>query len=51
MALAVLGILYGGIQAFAQTDAKRLVAYSSVAHMGFVLLGIFSWTPMRSTAR
>ncbi len=45
MALAVLGILYGGIQAFAQNDAKRLVAYSSVAHMGFVLLGIFAWTP------
>jgi NADH-quinone oxidoreductase subunit M len=40
--LAVIGILYGAIVAFAQTDAKRLVAYSSVSHMGYVVLGIFS---------
>lgn len=38
--LAVIGILYGGLLAFAQTDLKRLVAYTSVSHMGFVLLGI-----------
>ncbi len=44
MVFAVLSILYGAVQAFAQTDAKRLVAYSSVAHMGFVALGIFAWT-------
>jgi len=40
MALAEIGILYGAILAFAQTDLKRLVAYTSVSHMGFVLLGI-----------
>ena len=42
MTLAVIGILYGAILAFAQTDLKRLVAYTSVSHMGFVLLGIFA---------
>jgi NADH-quinone oxidoreductase subunit M len=42
-ALAVMGIVYGAVMAFAQTDLKRLVAYTSVSHMGFVLLGIFSW--------
>ena len=42
MGLAVFGILYGAIVAAVQPDVKRLVAYSSVAHMGFVLLGIFS---------
>ena len=41
--LAVSGIIYGAVMAFAQTDLKRLVAYTSVSHMGFVLLGIFSW--------
>jgi NADH-quinone oxidoreductase subunit M len=40
-ALAVAGILYGGLMAFAQNDMKRLVAYTSVSHLGFVLLGIF----------
>jgi NADH-quinone oxidoreductase subunit M len=40
--LAVIGILYGGIVAAVQPDLKKLVAYSSVAHMGFILLGIFS---------
>jgi NADH-quinone oxidoreductase subunit M len=43
MALGVIGILYGAVLAFAQTDLKRLVAYSSISHLGFVLLGIFSW--------
>jgi NADH-quinone oxidoreductase subunit M len=42
MILAVVGILYGAVLAFAQTDLKRLVAYTSVSHMGFVLLGAFS---------
>ncbi|MHB8908822.1 MAG: complex I subunit 4 family protein [Syntrophales bacterium] len=42
MALGVVGILYGAVLAFAQTDLKRLVAYTSVSHMGFVLLGIFA---------
>ncbi len=40
--LAVIGIIYGGAVAFAQKDAKKLVAYSSVAHLGFVVLGIFA---------
>ena len=38
--LAVISILYGAIVAFAQTDIKKLVAYSSVSHMGFAMLGI-----------
>ncbi|MGH9416380.1 MAG: complex I subunit 4 family protein [Terriglobales bacterium] len=42
MILAAIGIIYGGLQAYAQTDMKRLVAYTSVSHMGFVLLGIFA---------
>ncbi|WP_288130618.1 NADH-quinone oxidoreductase subunit M [Microbulbifer sp.] len=42
--LGVAGILYGALMAFAQTDVKRLVAYSSISHMGFVLLGIYSFT-------
>jgi NADH-quinone oxidoreductase subunit M len=39
--LSVLAILYGGAMALAQQDFKRLIAYSSIAHMGFVTLGIF----------
>ncbi|WP_447974544.1 complex I subunit 4 family protein [Nitrospira sp. Kam-Ns4a] len=39
--LSVLGILYGAYMALAQADLKRLVAYSSISHMGFVTLGIF----------
>ena len=42
MVLAVIGIIYGAIVAAMQTDLKRIIAYSSVAHMGFVVLGIFS---------
>src|SRR5579875_3928448 len=40
--LAVIGIIYGALAALAQTDVKRLVAYSSVSHMGFIVLGLFS---------
>jgi NADH-quinone oxidoreductase subunit M len=40
--LGVAGILYGAMLAFAQTDLKRMVAYSSISHMGFVLLGIYA---------
>jgi NADH-quinone oxidoreductase subunit M len=40
--LGVVGILYGALLAFAQKDLKRLVAYTSVSHMGFVLLGLFA---------
>jgi NADH-quinone oxidoreductase subunit M len=46
MTLGVIGILYGALLAFAQTDLKRLVAYTSVSHMGFVLLGIFAWNQL-----
>ena len=42
LVLAVIGIIYGAILAFGQSDLKRLVAYTSVSHMGFVLLGIFA---------
>ncbi|HJW74485.1 MAG TPA: NADH-quinone oxidoreductase subunit M, partial [Thermoleophilia bacterium] len=49
MILAVIGIIYGAVLAYAQTDLKRLVAYTSVSHMGFVLLGIFAWTPLALT--
>jgi NADH-quinone oxidoreductase subunit M len=43
MALAVVGILYGALVAMVQPDLKRLVAYSSVSHLGFVMLGIFAF--------
>ncbi|WP_461489157.1 NADH-quinone oxidoreductase subunit M [Pontibacter sp. HJ8] len=43
MLLGVIGILYGAILAFSQTDLKRLVAYTSVSHMGFVILGVFAF--------
>jgi len=42
--LAIIGIIYGALVAMVQPDVKRLVAYSSVSHMGFVVLGIFSFT-------
>ncbi len=44
--LAVIGIVYGSWVAYAQEDMKRLVAYSSVGHMGFVALGIAAWSPV-----
>lgn len=44
--LGVLGIIYGAILAFGQTDLKRLVAYTSVSHMGFVLIGVYSWNAL-----
>lgn len=40
--LAIIGIIYGAIVSFAQRDVKKLVAYSSISHLGFVMLGIFS---------
>jgi NADH-quinone oxidoreductase subunit M len=42
--LAVVGIIYGALVAMVQPDLKKLVAYSSVSHLGFVVLGIFSFT-------
>ncbi len=41
MLAGVVGILYGAMLAFSQTDLKRLVAYTSVSHMGFIILGVF----------
>jgi NADH-quinone oxidoreductase subunit M len=46
MILGTAGILYGAFLAFAQPDAKRLVAYTSVSHLGFVLLGIYAGNAM-----
>jgi NADH-quinone oxidoreductase subunit M len=44
MVLAVIGIVYGAAVALIQSDVKRLVAYSSVSHLGFVVLGTFAFT-------
>jgi NADH-quinone oxidoreductase subunit M len=44
--LAVIGIVYGALVAMVQPNMKKLVAYSSVSHLGFVVLGIFSFTQM-----
>jgi NADH-quinone oxidoreductase subunit M len=43
--LAVVGILYGAAVSYAQQDVKKLVAYSSVSHLGFVMLGLFALNP------
>jgi NADH-quinone oxidoreductase subunit M len=45
MSLAIVGIIYGALVAMMQPDLKRLVAYSSVSHLGFVMLGIFALNP------
>jgi NADH-quinone oxidoreductase subunit M len=44
--LAIIGIIYGALVAMVQPNLKKLVAYSSVSHLGFVVLGIFSFTQM-----
>ena len=44
LTLAVIGIVYGALVAWAQKDMKKLVAYSSVTHMGFIVLGLFAGT-------
>ncbi len=44
--LGVIGIVYGALVALVQTDLKRLVAYSSVSHMGYVVMGLFALTPL-----
>jgi len=46
MIVGAVGILYGASVALAQTDMKRLVAYTSVSHLGFVLLGVFAWNEL-----
>jgi NADH-quinone oxidoreductase subunit M len=45
IALAVIGIIYGALVAMVQPDVKKLVAYSSVSHLGFVMLGLFALNP------
>jgi NADH-quinone oxidoreductase subunit M len=49
LGLAVIGIIYGAIAATMQADLKRLVAYSSVAHLGFIVLGTFAFTSQAIT--
>jgi len=44
--LAVIGIIYGAAVSYAQKDVKKLVAYSSVSHLGFVVLGLFALNPL-----
>ena len=44
--LGVAGILYGALVALVQTDLKRLIAYSSVSHMGYIVMGLFALTPL-----
>ncbi len=44
--LAIIGIIYASLVAFAQEDMKRLIAYSSIAHMGYVAIGIAAWQPV-----
>jgi NADH-quinone oxidoreductase subunit M len=46
MLLGAISIVYGALLAYAQTDFKRLVAYSSVSHMGFVLLGVYAFNEL-----
>ncbi len=45
MILALIGIIYGALVALVQPNMKKLIAYSSISHLGFVVLGIFSFTP------
>ncbi len=49
LTLAVIGIIYGAIAATMQKDLKRLVAYSSIAHLGFIVLGTFAFTSQAIT--
>lgn len=43
MTLGAVSVLYAAVMAFAQSDLKRLIAYTSISHMGFIVLGVFSW--------
>jgi NADH-quinone oxidoreductase subunit M len=49
MVLAVIGIIYGALVAYPQPDMKRLVAYSSVSHMGFIMLGLYAFNNLGVT--
>jgi NADH-quinone oxidoreductase subunit M len=46
VALSIIGILYAGLVTLVQTDMKKLIAYSSVSHLGFVMLGMFALNPL-----
>ncbi len=46
MWLGVVGVIYGAFLAYGQDDVKRLIAYTSISHMGFVLIGIYSFDPL-----
>jgi NADH-quinone oxidoreductase subunit M len=46
MLLGAISVVYGGYMAYSQSDFKRLIAYSSISHMGFVLLGVFAWNQL-----
>ncbi len=50
VALGVVSVLYGALVATMQRDVKRLVAYSSISHMGFIILGLFALNPMSASA-
>jgi NADH-quinone oxidoreductase subunit M len=50
LALGVIGVLYGALVAAMQRDVKKLVAYSSVSHLGFVVLGVFALTELSASA-
>ena len=49
MALAVIGIIYGALLAIGQNDIMRLIAYTSISHFGFIILGIFAMTSQGQT--
>lgn len=49
MVMGVASVLYGAALAFAQTDFKRLIAYSSISHMGFIMIGVFAWNQLALT--
>jgi NADH-quinone oxidoreductase subunit M len=49
IALAIVGILYGALVAMAQRDMKRLVSYTSIAHFGFIAMGVFAFTSQGGT--
>ena len=49
--LAVIGIIYGALVSLVQGDLKKLIAYSSVSHMGFVILGFFALNAIESARR
>jgi NADH-quinone oxidoreductase subunit M len=48
--LSLIAVVYIGLVALVQTDMKKLIAYSSIAHMGFVTLGFFMFNPSASRA-